>query len=86
MKTMYRSSFWTTEIKQVEGIVDTGSIIYFENGRQQEPIQTSCYKWHESKYDALQNIKENLLMRVLEAEKNLNLAKQRLEDFINTHQ
>lgn len=52
--------------------------------RKQEPLQTDCYKWFESKEKASEATKENLVMRVLEAQKKLILAKQRLRDFKNS--
>lgn len=68
---MYRSSIWETKIKEVEGVIGTRDIIYFEGGRRkQEPLQTDCYKWFESKEKASEATKENLVMRVLEAQKN----------------
>ncbi len=86
MKKMYRSSIWETTIKEVEGTVDTGSIIYFEcYRRKQEPIQTECYKWHESKEQALESTKQYLLIKISEIEEKLSKAKKRLEDFENSH-
>ena len=82
---IYRSSIWETKIKEVEGVIGTRDIIYFEGvRRKQEHLQTDCYKWFESKEKASEATKENLVMRVLEAQKKLILAKQRLRDFKNS--
>jgi hypothetical protein len=89
---MYRASIWSIEVKQADVIIDNTNsrVIYFEDirkgsVRKEEAIKTAQHKWHLSKEDALENIKENLSRSIIEAEGFLKQAKKKLEDFENLY-
>ena len=89
MKTMFRTTDYSIQIKEIEIEKETKNFVYYKNedGKLiKKSIEGLSYKWHNTEQEAIDYLMDQLATKVESLESRLASAKHDLNEFENTHQ
>jgi len=89
-KTMYRTDSYSFKITPVEVVRETDKMIVYldtlTNKERKTSKQSSYDAYHETPEVAFEYIKNRLENKIVQIEQDLDYAKTRLQQFLNTYQ
>lgn len=84
---MYQTNKWSNNITEKEIIKSTDKTVTYLLGNREyrENIISNYHRWHKTKDDAINCLKEKYLSRINWAEKEITEAKKNLELLTSIH-